>query len=508
MASLYCEQNNKKNESIFNMICLTLDVQGRLPQDFALPWSDDEGGLRYAPGAMDGIALFHANIECDDGDVQDLFALLKNACDTFSEENVAQLCKYIASRSALCLSNPLLELIRERKDNIEPKGHYWVAYKLMTESDQVEAVKLGIMLMRFFDLQKDEECCRIIMMLGKYDEFTLYSLTAADSRDDYNALVFQLANETHGWGKIHAVRYLDVDTEEIRDWIITSGCSNRVMNEYLALVCANKGNLLSYLQREDLSEEFFCGAEIILSAMLNEGPVDGISAYECAEPALTRYLFHAEKSNRLSTFRVVWEIKEWLPESDILSKDAFIAQCDAILNRPYWEKIMLKSLDSDDRQVVWEGSLTAKRIGVDISARLFEIVQKDPMNYTEYISMVCQSSELAEQLFELYEKVLPLNEIDEKGENLSPESVCLSMLLQELGAFPGKGLSLIEKGLSLPGTRNVNMALRALQDWQSQSYKLTSIAPCLMEPLKKLSAEDVHEDYREFLKKLRLEEGR
>ena len=93
----------------------------------------------------------------------------------------------------------------------------------------------------------------------------------------------------HGWGRIHAVEHLKPDTEEIRHWLLTEGTINSVTNSYSALTCWYKSQAESILFGQPTPEEYK-GITILIEGLLNEGPVQGISALKNAEQVLQRFL--------------------------------------------------------------------------------------------------------------------------------------------------------------------------------------------------------------------------
>ncbi len=49
-------------KSIYEMICENITEEGVLREDFALPQEDDSA-VRWAPGAQDGVILYHMGME-------------------------------------------------------------------------------------------------------------------------------------------------------------------------------------------------------------------------------------------------------------------------------------------------------------------------------------------------------------------------------------------------------------------------------------------------------------
>ena len=59
------------------------------------------------------------------------------------------------------------------------------------------------------------------------------------------------------------------------------GCLNVISDAYPGLECAIKGNLIGALRREsaDIDDELFEGISTIIDALIDEGPVKGITVY-------------------------------------------------------------------------------------------------------------------------------------------------------------------------------------------------------------------------------------
>ena len=77
---------------------------------------------------------------------------------------------------------------------------------------------------------------------GVYEEFTYYAarILSRSSWEKGNDELFILAQNTRGWGRIHAVDYLRAETQEIRDWLLYYGADNTVIPQYSADVCLQK----------------------------------------------------------------------------------------------------------------------------------------------------------------------------------------------------------------------------------------------------------------------------
>ena len=96
-----------------------------------------------------------------------------------------------------------------------------------------------------------------------------------------NDVIFRLAKKTNGWGKIFLVENLQPTTENIKEWLITNGCSNNVNLGYLAKTVADKVDLINVLHRENLNRTELLGISDIMTGLLDEdNPHVGIEAIE------------------------------------------------------------------------------------------------------------------------------------------------------------------------------------------------------------------------------------
>lgn len=460
--------SNRKKESIYQLITAALDQDGHLPEQFNLPEDEEAGKLRFASGAMDGIGIFHTAKADVQKEVEELAALLEQACQRFDEAMMENITAFVKEHRVISLIDPLCARITQGKTGIQPDRLLLVGAALMTESADREAVKLGIAMCGLIDIEHNEACREAVLTLGKCDEFTLYSLVAVDGWSDDNEIVFQLAKEVHGWGKIHAVERLEPVTDEIRDWIIAKGCENSILNEYLGLVCAQSGDLLSYLKREVLSPELFRGAGIILTAMLDEGPTAGISMYEEAEPALVLFLSHAQKYSDLHTCYRVLLLEQWIKDSEISNKELLLKLCKEIRNKALWPDVVREAVLNADDSTLWQACFIAREIPIEIKELLFERISRDPVKHCWLAQDLFPIPEYAQKLFSLYEQVLPLEKIASgMGEDYALHS-CLEVVVEQLKAYPGERLMLIKAALGSPVFRSRNCACRVLEAWHTE----------------------------------------
>ena len=498
-------------ESIYDVISRSINSEGKLDLNFMLPFKKPSPTeMRFIPGAKDGIGLYHFNLRTPKSAANKIFKLLKSDWkkgDSDSQEKVAEILNRYGSWTVI---DYVLHLIRDKQKEIDPKNIFYYACKLAFESTNEELVKLGICLFGLLDLSNEEEIMNRLFILALYEEFTLYVIVAFSNHQNGNDLLFKIAQKVDGWGKIHAVERLEPTSDEIREWILRKGCANAVMNAYLGLECANKGNLIGALHQDTIDNELFEGISVIIDALLDEGPVEGISAYEHAEEALQHYLQIA--SEHIETITQFWRIlnlQSWLISAQIANRDELLKICDDIINREVWRKMVLEILNNPDDKQFFYASHVASRLNMDVSELIFKAIKQNPVEHCVYISIVYKNPEYANELTKIYEEILPLDDMATGmgdflfAESLAHEHNCLDFVLQELKNYPKMGEKLVQTALKSPVTRERNRACNVMEEWcKILNQNLQTVSPDLFSLLKEIADIEVNPDTKNIMKKL------
>ena len=284
-----------------------------LGKDFSLP--NDEEGLKYIDGAKDGICVYHMGAaEITQKDIEEINTVitLANTGDYDQADSVLEkLCERIRVVNFI---DELQDCILARKDEIEDK-FYIYSLHLMTQSANIECVKAGMMIQELFG--QSEEVKGMVRTLGLSDEFTLYSVFIMRNWENGNTEIMNIAKSVNGWGKIHAVHYIEPETEEIKYWLLTGAVSNDVMPAYSGWDCYKKADVEAILKKGGLTYEELEGVLSIVDAMLDEGPVLGISNIENPKEILLAVLNHSIKHLPLSSenCNVISNISDWQKEN-------------------------------------------------------------------------------------------------------------------------------------------------------------------------------------------------
>ena len=331
------------SESIFQIIRAATQLDGSLPPHFDLPESSEDDSssenaaekphmARFAPGAKDGISIYHFGVTPAPDVAKEVARIIKKDCKKSGSSPSPRLLEIFREHSALSLIDDLLDELSRDMRGIILSNFADYACRLVFDSSDRELVKLGISLMGMLSTEDECEITRDLLILAAFDEFTLYVVIALQNRTDTDTLVWQIARTARGWGKIHAVERLEPATSEIREWILRDGLDNEVMNAYLALTVAEKGRLIETLRLASLENELFESVTKIMEALLDEGPVSGISVYEDREEAISHFLRHVSKRTATpELLRAVRKIYDKLPKLELPSDEAIKSQIRDIL---------------------------------------------------------------------------------------------------------------------------------------------------------------------------------
>jgi hypothetical protein len=306
------------------------------------------------------------------------------------------------------------------------------------------------------------------------------------------------------------VLFRSPETQEEKDWILKHGCKNGIVNSYLGLTCAQKGEMLTALKREVLDAETFAGIGIIIDALFDEGPSAGISAYECADEAITLYLSHAEKlCTNTENLNIVLNIKAYYEKENKDASAEIIKKCEQIINMKDWRDISIKEIESGDRVKFSSAWTVAENLAYNIDEALWQYIEKNPLECAWYTSTLLRNPEYQNKVIDLYLRVLPLDKIASGmgnqmgfGKDFKSHS-SLGLILQNISPYPMIGTQFIKTGFASPVIRNRNMSCNVLEAWQKKLEKpISDFFPEIEEQIKELIPIEIDEKLKERYQKI------
>jgi len=387
---------------------------------------------------------------------------------------------------------------------------------LATKSPDRGPVKFGIALLGVIG---DETNKDIVVLLGRHEEFSLYSAVALTNMlADPDDSLWDLAKSVDGWGRIELVEWLSkTKNPAIKRWLLREGYRNNIMYEYTVYTCATAGDLRSAITADEVDDELLSAAGDIIDALVDAWPAKDMDDYEDAAAVVGAYLrCVAPKASDLEQYLIVRTIQDylededWNPEAqrkngwdDTVRREA-LRVCHSILSRPDWQERVREGLNSEDEQVVDSATMVAEHLGIDTWDVHWRRLQEKPLERVRWLIVIHGASpERAQMALTFALEVLPLDKVatgpaEEMGLEKEYEvHSCLGFIVHELGRYPGEGWPLIAAALRSPVVRNRNMALKALYEWGQERWPAEAA-----DALKTAELAEPNEDVRERIRKV------
>lgn len=480
-----------KNLSIYELIKSSIRECGKLPEDFALP-QEEENGIPWADGAMDGVFLYHNNTN------EENIETLKNIVFQISEGKFKEAQNNLDHLDFLMVLSrtSLLNWIIQESEKINANNLYEFTISQLKTSKNKESIKFSLAVLLLMGVENDVKAMEIIKILALSDEFTLFCLDIIARLENSNEEIFEIVKKVKGWGRVHSIAYLEATNDEIKDWLLEEGCHNEIDPAYTALTCAKKINLLELLDEENISNKKFNDISYLITALLNEGPALGISSLENKEMLIEKYLKKAKYlSSTENDYRAVMMIQEYIKDDEKINNN-FIKICNEILNSERTvnniKELMKKGYSYD----------IAKYIKIDIEPYALEYLQSNLLK-NPYIIYGISKKENMEKLVSLVEKRLPLEKMKgsptDKINFKYEEFTVLDVAVRTLENFEGTGKNLIICALNSPYVNVRYGGTNTLQKWKDTGYIFPNE---IIENIKNLEKIEVDDELKEKLNKL------
>lgn len=465
------------------------------------------GKIKFAAGAMDGIALHHFQ-STDERTQTDTLSLILGALLRLKRDRSDAARAELYDACMQGIDPATMDLLLERlrgQTTLGPRDVAESARWLTQNARHLGPLKTGMALVGACG---DESDLADLKILARHDDFTLYAAVAAASlAADPLGVLWEMARGVHGWGKIHLVeRLTDLDERPpgFREWLLREGCANNVMDEYLAYRCAVHGELLAAISADTVDDPLLDGACTIIGALLRGGPAESIDDYQDGAAVVECLLELLQtRCNSLPRLGFVVDVHSWLewptprehpeyfrqvypdfaeiPRVDFwperatrgwtAERRAHLSQrCKAILCTPAWAARVREEFASSDFATRWFAQHVSKAVGVDLWEDEFARLQVNPLEDVAYDNLL-RTDDLTRvrRLLEFAEMNLPLEQIatgPEDALGLGPgfePHHCLDSVLPHLRRAGVYSEKLVAAAFRSPCIRNRNQAMDAVE---------------------------------------------
>ncbi len=452
-------------KSIYDKIREYILPDGTLPEDFSL--QDNDLPFGFSDGAVDGMALYHGFRS--EADSEALMTVIDEACEGEFKAAQEMLEEVFQSPLVRVLgsADEIQNHAAEKTDPTQKRILYSFASTLIRQSENVECVKFGLLLLEVLNFRV-EDMRDDVRMLSAAEELTLFALYVMQGWENANAEYFSTAKKTRGWGRIHAVRYLRADSGEIQSWLLTEGYKNTILNAYTVWECAEKLDLQELLRGTLTDEEYDGLSDILQELLVQAGPMPGMDDLHGAEDLLLQYIKTAGTRRVTETvLDTLIAIQDHTFTSDYIHQKDILVGCERILHSE--QAVMLvEELVRNHR-----GYALASYMNMDIGEQILADMKEDFAGHWEDVDYVWENREVMKQITDLYRQEIDLEEIStgpEEQSRFTFDSHLLYYITRRLHRYPGMGEDLILASLKSYDVRNRITALDVIDAWKLRGY--------------------------------------
>lgn len=469
-------------QSIYEQIHSAVNKSGQLDSDFSLPSEDTNGDITFAPGAWDGMLRYHLSTNEQDmkEELQHWACIIEMASQRQVGQAILEAEKYGLNHSIYPLSDDIVRYLMDHENDLNLGEIIYFGIQLLLKANEKEAVKLGFLLLELFELEDLELYKTIIRTLALYDEFTFYAGFHMQNWRNGNQEIFDAAKKVTGWGRIHLVDKLKPETEEIKLWLLTEGINNDVMPDHSALTIYHKADLIDHL-KAPIDHDLYCGISNVISALLSEEPVMGISTIEEKEELLGTFLqvARSRKDLRTEDYSAILDVIDYVSDKESLLH--LKKEGDELINDSVKKKILQETKKGNSFGL-------AIRLDLPYEADAYRFVQKDFQKYDWLAGDLIKKGYHLEELLDFLEENIILSKyicVPDQGSmeyqrKLVPD--IFDFILQSIRHHVGFGHQFIRTGICSWKRRLQNGAIKVMQCWiEDTGLSLKEISPELQE---------------------------
>lgn len=469
---------------------------GRLPDSFIIPAESSSASqaLPLTNGADDGIKIFHTGMDFLNSAQQSRLNKIADAVAEGDLKRASRLLDSYVKKNSAYDSMAALNSYIKKKLNQKTKVYFNdFAVRILLNSDNRQCVRIAIIIAGavspMWDDVKD-----ILRTLALCSDFTYYVINVMKTWENGNGEIFDIARHTNGWGKIHAVKALKPETEEIKGWLLTQGVVNNVSPGYSALNCFEKSDMFHVLKADRITADTFQGCSRIMAALMSSNGTPGIYLIDNADDLFMDFLRHCKDHELdLSDYMTILSIFEF-EVSDRPVEDV-VECCREVLLSDECLKTIKEALKRGD------GVTLAESMCIDYKPALLRALDDNSPNAYFYISRLIDDPDYIDKALAICLRNLPLDTMTTGPENIlgfSPqyeENLRFQLCIQALENHPCKGIELMKAALNMPLVNNRFAVIKVAEAWTAKMDKpLQETCPELYQAFLKAQGTEVRDD--------------
>lgn len=243
---------------------------------------------------------------------------------------------------------------------IDAKKLYILGMELATQSEEEELVKLGMLFLGYFE---NDVTRQILKTLGLHSAFTLYALEAARNFTNYNKFIYELAQNTLGFGKLAALYVLEPVHQRQKEWLFENGMTYGVVPDITAIICLEKVEMAVFYQNLTMTEENFSRLSRLIAYGFENNDIKEFSqGLTLVEKYLKAAPRHAKTFIDLASIVIIEDnmIPSWMLEYIDIEDDyedwpmdrqeLVIDICNGLIGHSKWDNIVFYELSQPQEE--------------------------------------------------------------------------------------------------------------------------------------------------------------
>ena len=421
----------------------------------------------------------------------ELIKLLKNVIEEEEEEELLKIDGYLTLNPIInYYDNYVKELkaLKESDVNISESLNE-LLYNILVNSSSSEEVKLALISANIFNFKGIE---KVLEVLSIHNEYIFYVIKIYENMRNGNELIFKLAKNSKGYGKLFSVMTLKPINYEIKNWMINYGYENNVGTSELLLYSMLSLDLLDYLENNE-----FDGNEIELLSkafcmLLSEYGLDEIdNQIKVCEKLIEKIYENGTGIYSLyACISIIYSIEALVLDEDKPNNEStsytfdqeykdIIEYCKKICKKPTWIEV----IEDEISNIEIETSVLiscAEKTGYKVKKNEFELLLKrDYINPLLYKYAFAFGNKFIKKCaFKLGMKKLPMDELLSGQDELNIDDlvyeeisqICLFIIIKyaEYEDFPKEYKQLNLKALKSPLVETRIEAINNLEELKDE----------------------------------------
>ena len=243
---------------------------------------------------------------------------------------------------------------------IDAKKLYILGMELATQSGDEELVKLGMLILGYFE---NDVTRQILKTLGLHSDFTLYALEAARNFTNYNQFIYELAQNTLGFGKLAALYVLEPVHQRQKEWLFQNGMTYGVVPDITAILCLEKVEMATFYQNLTMTEENFSRLSRLIAYGFEDNDIRGFSQgltivakYLKAAPRYAKTFIDLAGIVIIEDCMILSRMPEYMDIADdhgdwpIERQELIRETCHELIEHPKWDNIVFYELSQPQEE--------------------------------------------------------------------------------------------------------------------------------------------------------------